>query len=82
MPWLGVVAVSTTPVLIGGHGMRFLFYLWYALRRTSQSEHMAKLTLRQHIAGMKKSGHTKILFDVDGHTVVIQSHKHVEDNRA
>lgn len=52
--------------------MKLLIIEWLNRRRS----------LGSHINKLRKSGYTKILFDCAGHTIVIQSHKHIEDNRA
>jgi hypothetical protein len=41
-----------------------------------------RMTLKQYVKRLKDSGHTKTIFDCDGHTIVIQSHNHIEDNSA
>ena len=59
--------------------MKYLEYIWYALTYRNPRDYDARKTVRKHVAEMRSSGYTKRLFDVDGHTVVIQSHKHVDD---
>lgn len=65
--------------------MRLLVFLWlpyHALSKAISRKRWRMKSLPRHIKELRESGYTKIIFDCDGHTIVIQSHKHIEDNRA
>lgn len=61
------------------HNISFLFY---AVEKMVNDFIESRRSLKNHISRLRKSGYTKTIFDMDGHTILIQSHNHVEDNRA
>lgn len=64
---------------------RILYAIWYFVHLPIyevMSFFERRRSLRSYIVSMKRNGTTKLIFDMDRHTIVIQSHKHVEDNSA
>ena len=62
--------------------MKVLGFAFYCLLRALYDWWDRRRSLQSHINRLRKSGYTKIIFDQDGHTIVIQSYKHVCDRRA
>lgn len=57
-------------------------FLYMALLTAIEDWWERRKSLPRRIRELKRSGYTKLDFDMDGHRIIIQSYKHVPDNSA